>query len=139
MKKTQTQKQSSLSPSSPVCLPPALPPPALSFPPPSCPVMCSGQTVWLLGVSGMIIETEASKDIPRCLAYPENEPGPFRLWLFADSTFRDSGLTRRLQCPYRVFYTVSFGWIFLIYFFFFTSAVSEWILVMWSFCFRFPF
>lgn len=65
----------------------------------------------------MIIETEASKDIPRCLAYPENEPGPFRLWLFADSTFRDSGLTRRLQCPYRVFYTVSFGWIFFIIFF----------------------
>lgn len=138
MKKTQTQKQSSLSPSSPVCLPPALPPPALSFPPPSCPVMCSGQTVWLLGVSGMIIETEASKDIPRCLAYPENEPGPFRLWLFADSTFRDSGLTRRLQCPYRVF-LYSLLWVDSFFFFFFNSAISEWILVMWSFCFRFPF
>lgn len=26
--------------------------------------MCSGQTLWLLGVSGMIIEREARKDIP---------------------------------------------------------------------------
>lgn len=26
--------------------------------------MCSGQTLWLLGVSGTIIEREARKDIP---------------------------------------------------------------------------
>lgn len=61
-----------------LCLPPSLPP-SLS---PSCPVMCSGQTVWLLGVSGMIIETEASKDIPRCLVYPETSLAAQALLLY---------------------------------------------------------
>lgn len=75
-KDTNTKTELSLPPRLCVCLPP---PPLLPCSPPSCPVMCSGQTVWLLGVSGMIIETEASKDIPRCLAYPENELGLFRL------------------------------------------------------------
>lgn len=59
-RKRQTQKQGELSLC--VCVSASLP---LSLSP-SCPVMCSGQTVWLLGVSGMIIETEARKDIPHC-------------------------------------------------------------------------
>lgn len=54
---THTQSTDTLSLSF-LCLSASLP---LS---PSCPVMCSGQTLWLLGVSGMIIEREARKDIP---------------------------------------------------------------------------
>lgn len=59
--KTNTKTQSlslCLSLFSFLCLSASLP---LS---PSCPVMCSGQTLWLLGVSGMIIEREAREDIP---------------------------------------------------------------------------
>lgn len=65
--KTNTHKTHThtLSPSS-VCLSASLP---LS---PSCPVMCSGQTLWLLGVSGMIIERAARKDIP--LLFTSLEP-----------------------------------------------------------------
>lgn len=112
-----------------------LPPPSLS---PSCPVMCSGQTVWLLGVSGMIIETEASKDIPRCLVYPETSLAAQALllyWQHFSCSPQRTVASCRLWCPYHC-HTVSFGWNFL-----FTSysqiAKSEWIVFMWSFCFRF--
>lgn len=38
--------------------------------------MCSGQTLWLLGVSGMIIEREAREDIP--LLFMSLEPSLLR-------------------------------------------------------------
>lgn len=139
VKKTNTKTEPSLPPRLRVCLPPSPPntpatPPLLS---PSCPVMCSGQTVWLLGVSGMIIETEASKDIPRCLAYPENEPGLFRLGSLL-TALSGTVVSCRLRCTYRgvVFFCLFFkqssftGLFFLLLYL---------ILVLWSFCFRFPF
>lgn len=53
--------------------------------------------------------------------------GAVQAWLTAHSTFRDSGLTRRLQCPYQgvCFFFNGLLWVDFFFFFFLTSAISD--------------